>query len=92
MGGSALILIGRSGRARGSFLRRDARRPARGVGIEGMDRAALTAGPGLDIPIIYDGDCYELVKDISSGNFGVASLMRNRSDGQLVAVKYIERG
>ncbi|VAI02553.1 unnamed protein product [Triticum turgidum subsp. durum] len=57
-----------------------------------MDRAALTVGPGMDMPIMHDGDRYELVKDIGSGNFGVARLMRNRADGQLVAVKYIERG
>ena len=65
-----------------------------GKGREGewMDRAALTVGPGMDMPIMHDGDRYELVKDIGSGNFGVARLMRNRADGQLVAVKYIERG
>jgi hypothetical protein len=57
-----------------------------------MDRTALTVGPGMDMPIMHDGDRYELVKDIGSGNFGVARLMRNRADGQLVAVKYIERG
>jgi serine/threonine-protein kinase SRK2 len=57
-----------------------------------MDRAALTVGPGMDMPIMHDGDRYELVRDIGSGNFGVARLMRNRADGQLVAVKYIERG
>ncbi|KAM0909078.1 hypothetical protein ACQ4PT_015029 [Festuca glaucescens] len=57
-----------------------------------MDRAALTVGPGMDMPIMHDGDRYELVKDIGSGNFGVARLMRNRADGQLVAVKYIDRG
>nr|AEF00939.1 serine/threonine-protein kinase [Oryza sativa Japonica Group] len=57
-----------------------------------MDRAALTVGPGMDMPIMHDGDRYELVRDIGSGNFGVARLMRSRADGQLVAVKYIERG
>ncbi|GLU02950.1 hypothetical protein SLE2022_201790 [Rubroshorea leprosula] len=35
---------------------------------------------------------YELVKDIGSGNFGVARLMRNRETKELVAMKYIERG
>uniref|UniRef100_A0A0C9S1D6 non-specific serine/threonine protein kinase n=1 Tax=Wollemia nobilis TaxID=56998 RepID=A0A0C9S1D6_9CONI len=35
---------------------------------------------------------YELVKDIGSGNFGVAKLMRDKKTGELVAVKYIERG
>jgi serine/threonine-protein kinase SRK2 len=32
------------------------------------------------------------VKEIGSGNFGVARLMRNRASGDLVAVKYIDRG
>lgn len=37
-------------------------------------------------------DKYELVKDIGSGNFGVARLMRNKETEELVAMKYIERG
>ncbi|KAK9134702.1 hypothetical protein Syun_014032 [Stephania yunnanensis] len=35
---------------------------------------------------------YEVVKDIGSGNFGVARLMRNKETKELVAMKYIERG
>nr|AFK33547.1 unknown [Medicago truncatula] len=35
---------------------------------------------------------YEVVKDIGSGNFGVARLMRHKDTKQLVAMKYIERG
>ncbi|XP_073023048.1 serine/threonine-protein kinase SAPK7-like [Primulina eburnea] len=35
---------------------------------------------------------YELVKDIGSGNFGVARLMRKKDTKELVAMKYIERG
>ncbi|KAK8946947.1 Serine/threonine-protein kinase SAPK7 [Platanthera zijinensis] len=35
---------------------------------------------------------YEMVRDIGSGNFGVAKLMRNKETLELVAVKYIERG
>ncbi|OEL37940.1 Serine/threonine-protein kinase SAPK4 [Dichanthelium oligosanthes] len=35
---------------------------------------------------------YEAVRDIGSGNFGVARLMRNRETRELVAVKCIERG
>ncbi|WOL11162.1 serine/threonine-protein kinase SAPK7-like isoform X2 [Canna indica] len=35
---------------------------------------------------------YELVKDLGSGNFGVARLMRNKETGELVAMKYILRG
>lgn len=35
---------------------------------------------------------YELVKDIGSGNFGVAGLMRNKETTEVVAMKYIKRG
>lgn len=35
---------------------------------------------------------YELIRDIGSGNFGVAKLMRDKPTGELVAVKFIERG
>ncbi|KAJ1415689.1 Serine/threonine-protein kinase, active site [Sesbania bispinosa] len=57
-----------------------------------MDRSATTVGPGMDIPIMHDSDRYELVRDIGSGNFGVARLMRDKHTDELVAVKYIERG
>ncbi|XP_074564235.1 serine/threonine-protein kinase SAPK10-like [Curcuma longa] len=55
-------------------------------------RAALTVGPAMDLPIMHDSDRYELVKDIGSGNFGIARLMRDKQTKELVAVKYIERG
>nr|KAJ0207401.1 hypothetical protein LSAT_V11C500245160 [Lactuca sativa] len=35
---------------------------------------------------------YEIVKDIGSGNFGVAKLVKDKSSGELFAVKYIDRG
>ena len=35
---------------------------------------------------------FEMIKDIGSGNFGVAKLMKDRFTGELVAVKFIERG
>uniref|UniRef100_A0A1J3DJQ9 non-specific serine/threonine protein kinase n=1 Tax=Noccaea caerulescens TaxID=107243 RepID=A0A1J3DJQ9_NOCCA len=35
---------------------------------------------------------YEIVKDIGSGNFGVAKLVRDNSSKELFAVKFIERG
>lgn len=57
-----------------------------------MDRAAVTVGPGMDLPIMHDSDRYELVRDIGSGNFGIARLMRDKKTRELVAVKYIERG
>ncbi|KAK7346517.1 hypothetical protein VNO80_21038 [Phaseolus coccineus] len=57
-----------------------------------MDRAALTVGPGMDMPIMHDSDRYDLVRDIGAGNFGVARLMQDKQTKELVAVKYIERG
>ncbi|XP_027191011.1 serine/threonine-protein kinase SRK2E isoform X2 [Cicer arietinum] len=57
-----------------------------------MDRPAISVGPGMDMPIMHDSDRYELVRDIGSGNFGVARLMRDKQTDELVAVKYIERG
>lgn len=56
-----------------------------------MDRAPVTTGP-MDMPIMHDSDRYDFVKDIGSGNFGVARLMRDKLTKELVAVKYIERG
>ena len=35
---------------------------------------------------------YEALKDLGSGNFGVARLVRDKKTRELVAVKYIERG
>lgn len=35
---------------------------------------------------------YEIVKDIGSGNFGVAKLVRDKWSKELFAVKFIERG
>jgi serine/threonine-protein kinase SRK2 len=41
---------------------------------------------------MHDSDRYDLVRDIGSGKFGVARLMRDKHTKELVAVKYIERG
>ncbi|KAL5705086.1 non-specific serine/threonine protein kinase [Ranunculus cassubicifolius] len=58
-----------------------------------MDRVGMIhIGPGMELPIVHESDRYELVKDIGSGNFGVARLMRDKLSKELVAVKYIERG
>ena len=58
-----------------------------------MDRnAGAGGGMNSDMPIMHNSDRYELVKDIGSGNFGVARLMRDKTTNELVAVKYIERG
>ncbi|XP_054806537.1 serine/threonine-protein kinase SAPK2-like isoform X1 [Prosopis cineraria] len=35
---------------------------------------------------------YEIIKDIGSGNFGVAKLVREKRTGEFFAVKFIERG
>lgn len=43
-------------------------------------------------PIMHDSDRYDFVRDIGSGNFGVARLMTDKLTKELVAVKYIERG
>jgi hypothetical protein len=65
-----------------------------GEGKMARTPAAAAAGSavGMEMPIMHDGDRYEPVRDIGSGNFGVARLMRNRATGDLVAVKYIDRG
>lgn len=57
-----------------------------------MERAAVTVGPAMDMPIMHDSDRYDFVRDIGSGNFGVARLMTDKQTKELVAVKYIERG
>lgn len=35
---------------------------------------------------------YEIMKDIGSGNFGVAKLVKDKWSGELYAIKFIERG
>lgn len=57
-----------------------------------MNREQLTVGPAMDMPIMHDSDRYDFVRDIGSGNFGIARLMRDKLTKELVAVKYIERG
>lgn len=57
-----------------------------------MDRSTVAVGPCLEMPIMHDSDRYDFVRDIGSGNFGVARLMRDKQTKELVAVKYIERG
>lgn len=32
------------------------------------------------------------IKDLGTGNFGIARLMQDRMTGELVAVKFLERG
>jgi hypothetical protein len=35
---------------------------------------------------------YAFIRELGSGNFGVARLMRDTMNGELVAIKFIERG
>lgn len=58
----------------------------------GKDHRRVSSSSDMDTPIVHESDRYELVRDIGSGNFGVARLMRDRQTTELVAVKYIERG
>lgn len=37
-------------------------------------------------------ETYESLKDLGAGNFGVARLAKDKRTGELVAVKYTERG
>ncbi|KAL6993693.1 non-specific serine,threonine protein kinase [Sarracenia purpurea var. burkii] len=57
-----------------------------------MERSTIIGGPGMEILIIHESERYDFVRDIGSGNFGIARLMRDRKTKDLVAVKYIERG
>ena len=42
--------------------------------------------------IILNMERYEVMRDIGSGNFGVAKLVRDKWTSELLAVKFIERG
>ena len=68
------------------------RRFDRRMNIDGVSRGQVGMGPTMDMPIMHDSDRYDFVRDIGSGNFGVARLMRDKLTKELVAVKYIERG
>lgn len=35
---------------------------------------------------------YEFIKELGAGSFGVANLCRDKKRGELVAIKFIERG
>ena len=52
--------------------------------IDLYPRGRLPEGKGMEK--------YEVVRDIGSGNSGVARLMRNKETKELVAMKYIPRG
>lgn len=52
----------------------------------------MSSGFSFEFKLEEATEKYELVKDIGSGNFGIARLMRNKETKELVAMKYIERG
>lgn len=52
----------------------------------------LPAQKPFDILFCCMMERYEILKDIGSGNFGVAKLVRDKCSGDLYAVKYIDRG
>lgn len=56
------------------------------------NRPSAVGNPVVDMPIMHECDRYDFVREIGSGNFGVARLMRDKHTKELVAVKYIERG
>ncbi|CAD5325412.1 unnamed protein product [Arabidopsis thaliana] len=51
-----------------------------------MDPATNSPIMPIDLPIMHDSDRYDFVKDIGSGNFGVARLMTDRVTKELVAI------
>lgn len=57
------------------------------VALHAAAAAARRSSPALPIH-----SAASQIRDIGSGNFGVAKLCRARDTGELVAVKYIERG
>ncbi len=42
-------------------------------------------------PLAQGHPKYEKVQDLSQGAFGVVQLCRNKKNGQLVAIKFLER-
>jgi serine/threonine protein kinase len=42
-------------------------------------------------PLPLNHPKYQKVKDLSTGAFGVVQLCRNKKNGQLVAIKFLER-
>ena len=54
--------------------------------------AASQAKPSPANKMDMNNAKFEMIKDIGSGNFGVAKLMKDRQTGEQVAVKFIERG
>jgi len=37
-------------------------------------------------------EAYEEVRDLGKGNFGITKLMRHKATGEMVAIKFVERG
>jgi serine/threonine-protein kinase SRK2 len=54
--------------------------------------SAGRGGPPFSPPRRHRRPLAPQIRDLGSGNFGVAKLMRERATNELVAVKFIERG
>uniref|UniRef100_A0A803KSF8 non-specific serine/threonine protein kinase n=1 Tax=Chenopodium quinoa TaxID=63459 RepID=A0A803KSF8_CHEQI len=57
--------------------------------MDAGSRAQASVNPAMDMPIMHDSDRYDFVRDIGSGNFGVARLMRDKVTRELVAVNSV---
>ena len=55
------------------------------------ERRLLKEPRVLKDPLPANHPKYEKVKDLSTGAFGVVQLCRNKKNGQLVAIKFLER-
>ncbi|RRT50094.1 hypothetical protein B296_00014188 [Ensete ventricosum] len=67
-------------------------RPCCGVALAERTPAAPVS---FGVESVFGGrmeERYELLKELGAGNFGVARLVKDKKTGELVAVKYIERG
>ena len=66
--------------------------PSRACSVKFPKLAPTQTSPPQVIKMDINNAKFEMIKDIGSGNFGVAKLMKDRLTGELVAVKFIERG
>lgn len=75
------------GRGEGPNARRRAR-----PGAAGRPTSRALTGKTKKRPHHQNTTNHPQIKDIGSGNFGVAKLMKDKATGEMVAVKFIERG
>lgn len=60
--------------------------------VSSIVRRACVVKAGFGFGRVDMEERYEALKELGSGNFGVARLVRDKKTKELVAVKYIERG